>query len=166
MRVAAVCVALAACASTASAAIGPSFDRDKAEPGETVTLTLEGRSIFRAPFRFALVRRDLEMSLTGPSDPRLVHIADLGTPGEFDIPRTFEFTVPEIPAATYVAVLWYQSHDSRPWQNVAVGLRVELTVVEPDGGFLRTALAVTAGGALLGMSAFVARRRFRRPRDL
>ncbi len=105
--IAAIALAVTLVAAAAEAAISPVFDRERAQSGDTVTLVLgPGSEAFRAPLRFALVAADLELSLTGPEDPRPVPIGDIGTPGELDVPDRYPFVVPDIAPGEYVAVLW------------------------------------------------------------
>ncbi len=164
--VAAVALAVTVVAATAEAAISPVFDRERAQPGETVTLVLgPGSEAFRAPLRFALVAADLELSLTGPEDPRPVPIGDIGTPGELDVPDRYPFVVPDVPPGEYVAVLWSQSVGSARWLNIAEGLRVALAIDSPDdsaaSGWLWLALAVAALGLAAGALVVRERRRTR-----
>lgn len=155
-------------ASVAQAKLNPSFSERIAEPGDTLELDVgEGRKQFLGRLRIFLV------SLEGDDRPQ-VKIGELGTPGVFGASRILRFEVPDVSAGEYTVAIWVKGYRTGTWTNALEGINPLLTVgaaaeraalpmhAEGSGRSLLWTLAITVGGLVAGLLAWVWRRAGRR----
>lgn len=113
----------------AHAALTARLSKDTARPGQSVRLILgEAAYLFRAPLNLYLVPRTAAPEVADQSDTRLVKLASFGTPGKFDVPRLFDFAVPQVPPGEYVVALWFRGTMTGEWANVLEGVEPTLTI--------------------------------------
>jgi hypothetical protein len=116
-------------APVAQAKLVPTFSERSARPGEVARLDVgEGAEQFLAPLKVYLVPLGVADSARAQSDPRLTKIGELGSPGQFDVPRTFEFVVPELEGGEYTAAIWFKGTETGRWANALVGIHPRLTI--------------------------------------
>lgn len=123
-------------APVAHAKLAPTFSKDVVTPAELVRLDLgAGAEQFPAPLKVYLVPLAVADRATTQSDPRLIKIGQLGSPGRFDVPRTLRFVVPELEPGDYTAAVWFKGTETGRWANALVGIGPRLTVRRAaDGG--------------------------------
>lgn len=130
-------------ATAIQAKLNPTFSERVAEPGDTVELDVgEGNEQFLGPLRIYLVpleavdppRQSPAFSnrVKSETDPRLVKIGELGTPGEFDVPRMLRFAVPDLPPGEYTAAIWFKGYATGTWANALEGIHPLLTIGAAD----------------------------------
>ena len=128
-------------AGAAQAKLNPAFSERVAEPGDTVVLDVgEGSEQFLGPLRIYLVPleaaaplpRSSESAVTRESDPRLVKIGELGTPGEFGTPPLLTFKVPDLPDGEYTIAIWFKGYETGTWANALEGIHPLLTIGAAD----------------------------------
>lgn len=154
----------------ASAALTARLSKQSAQPGETVQLILgPAAEDFLAPLNMYLVPLEVASQIADQSDSRLIEIASLGTPGSFDVPRVFVFTVPDVPPGEYAVALWFRGTATREWANALEGIEPTLSVTRSsttrDGwgaGLGIWFVALGAAGGLLVAGFLLGRRLLRR----
>jgi hypothetical protein len=116
-------------APVAHAKLVPTFSVRSVKPGDVARLDLgEGAEQFLAPLKVYLVPLEVADEAKAQSDPRLTKIGELGSPGQFDVPRTLHFVVPELEAGQYTAAIWFKGTETRSWANALVGMHPRLTI--------------------------------------
>lgn len=122
-------VAALVLAPVAQAKLVPTFGERNVKPGELARLDLgEGARHFLAPLKVYLVPLGVANRARKQSDPRLIRIGELGSPGRFDVPRTLRFVVPEVEPGEYTAAIWFKGTETGRWANALVGIHPRLTV--------------------------------------
>lgn len=160
---------------TAQGKLNPTFSERVAKPGQLIELDIgEGAEQFLGPLRVYLVPLEAADRLEGQSDPRLIKIGELGTPGEFGTPRILEFEVPDVPAGDYTAAIWFKGYSTRAWANALEGMhpllkirtggtRAAAAATSDGGGLLLWPLAFALGALLAAVAGWLWRRSTQRP---
>jgi hypothetical protein len=128
-------------APAAQAKLVPTFSERSVRPGELARLDLgEGAEHFPAPLKVYLVPLAVADGATTQSDPRLIKIGELGSPGQFDVPRMLRFVVPRLEPGDYTAAVWFKGTETGRWANALAGMGPRLTIrraadtpVQPTG---------------------------------
>jgi hypothetical protein len=112
--------------SAGEAKVLPQFGDRSATPGERVRVDLGvDPERYLAAARVYLVPIDEAGTTKGQTDPHLRMVVELGAR---PVPRTFEFTVPQLPPGLYVGEMWFRGIRT-DWYEMA-GRGPRLTIRE------------------------------------
>lgn len=116
-------------APVAQAKLAPTFSERSVRAGQLARLDLgEGAESYLAPLKVYLVPLGVADKATTQSDARLTKVGELGSPGNFDVPRTFQFVVPQLEAGEYTIAIWFKGTETGQWANALVGIHPRLAI--------------------------------------